>query len=177
MKMLSRVVILPRPSFKPLTESCGKLALGDIIIKNFCVRNSKSPMIITYFPDIWPCKQNVYQVSSQQSKVSFTLKRKERWVGQMYWLLQKKSCVKAIYLIPSRRPAKDFSKCSLDSGRWTVEASHFLEVLIIWKETTYYSRAKSLAPPEDLNSEHCWTRAKRREATTHWMMVVAGVCM
>ena len=40
MKMLSRVVILPRPSFKPLTESCGKLALGDIIIKNFCVRNS-----------------------------------------------------------------------------------------------------------------------------------------
>ena len=57
---------------------------------------------------------------------------------------KKKSCVKAIYLIPSR-PAKDFSKCSLD----------FLEVLIIWKETTYYSRAKSLAPPEDLNSEHC----------------------
>ena len=55
-------------------------------------------------------------------------------------LLQKKSCVKAIYLIPSRRPAKDFSKCSLDSGRWTLEASHFLEVLIIWKETTYYSR-------------------------------------
>ena len=42
MKMLSRVVILPRPSFKPLTESCGKLALGDIIIKNFCVRNSKN---------------------------------------------------------------------------------------------------------------------------------------
>ena len=41
MKMLSRVVILPRPSFKPLTESCGKLALGDIIIKNFCVRISK----------------------------------------------------------------------------------------------------------------------------------------
>ena len=68
---------------------------------------------------------------------------------------KKKSCVKAIYLIPSRRPAEDFSKCSLDSGRWTVEASHFLEVLIIWKETTYYSRAESLAPPEDLNSEHC----------------------
>ena len=106
------------------------------------------------------------------SSPSHSSKRKE----PMYRLLQKKSCVKAIYLIPSRRPAEDFSKCSLDSGRWTVEASHFLEVLIIWKETTYYSREESLAPPEDLNSEHCWTRAKRREATTHWMMVVAGVC-
>ena len=56
-------------------------------------------------------------------------------------------------LIPSC-PAKDFSKCSLDSGRWTVEASHFLEVLIIWKETTYYS---SRGEPSFAGGPEFWT--------------------
>ena len=71
MKMLSRVVILPRPSFKPLTESCGKLALGDIIIKNFCVRNSKFEIPHDYY--IFSGSLTVQtkclsgQVSSQQS--------------------------------------------------------------------------------------------------------------